>query len=99
MVKHNRILAEEQRVPAIAKICVWEFQRAASVLAQHLEGREFAIGNCFSAADILLSSTLNWAIHEGVVIESKTLTEYAKRMSLRPALKCAKNREVESYLS
>jgi len=47
VAKHDRILAKEHRVLAIAKTCVWGFQRAASLLAQHLEGREFTIGNLF----------------------------------------------------
>ncbi len=61
MSKHARLLPEEQRIAAIAPVCVREFDRVASVLAQHMESREYAVGMQFTAADILLGGTLNWA--------------------------------------
>lgn len=96
MAKHARLLPEERRVPAVAETCIWEFQRAAKVLAQHMEGREYAVCNEFSAADILLGGTLNWARKQGLSFESAALESYADRLSARPALARARAREAES---
>jgi glutathione S-transferase len=47
MARHGRLYPEEKRVPAVIDTCKWEFERAAAVLTQHLQGREYAIGNSF----------------------------------------------------
>ncbi len=96
MAKHTRFLPEDRRVPAVADTCLWEFQRAASVLAQHLEGREYVVGNQFTAADILLGGTLNWARSAEVKLESAVLEAYADRMGARAALAKAREREAKA---
>lgn len=96
LTKHTRLLPEEWRVPAITETCLWEFGNAARVLAQHMQGREFAVGEHFTAADILLGSTLNWARRMDIAFESAVLEEYTNRMSIRPALARARAREAET---
>ncbi len=59
--KHRFALPEEQRVPQMLETANWEFDKAQQALHHHLEGRECAIGDCFTAADILLAHTINWA--------------------------------------
>lgn len=95
MAKHSQLLPQERRVPAIAKTCIWEFQRAAAVLAQHMADREYAVGNRFTADDILLGGTLNWARKAGVGLGSAVLEAYAKRMAARPGLVRAREREAK----
>ena len=96
MAKHTQILPQEHRVPTVAETCIWEFQRAAAVLAQHMESREYAVGNRFTAADILLGGTLNWARKAGVGLESVVLEAYARRMAARPGLVRAREREAKA---
>lgn len=96
MAKYTRLLPQERRVPAVTETCIWEFHRATNVLAQHLEGREFAIGNQFTAADILLGGTLNWARKAEISLESAVLDAYADRMAARPALVRAREREAKA---
>jgi glutathione S-transferase len=96
MAKYTRLLPEERRIPAVAETCVWEFQRAANVLAQHMEGREYAVGDHFTAADILLGGTLNWARANKIALRSPTLEAYADRLSARPALVRAREREAKA---
>jgi glutathione S-transferase len=93
MAKYTRLLPQERRVPAVADTCLWEFQCASNVLAQYMEGREFAIGNQFTAADILLGGTLNWARKAEIGLESVVLEAYADRMAARPGLVRARERE------
>lgn len=96
MAKYTKLLPQERRVPAVAETCAWEFQRAAAVLAQHLEGRDYAVGSRFTAADILLGGTLNWARKAGVGLESAGLEAYAERMAVRPGLVRAREREAKA---
>ncbi len=59
--KHRFALPEEQRVPQMLETANWEFDKAQQALHHHLEGRECAIGDSFTAADILLAHTIDWA--------------------------------------
>jgi glutathione S-transferase len=66
------------------------------VLAKHLEDREFVVGDQFTAADILLGATLNWARKAEVKLMSTVLEAYADRMADRPALLRAREREAKT---
>jgi len=96
LAKHTRLLPQERRVAAVADTCIWEFHRAAGVLLQHMKGREYAAGGHFTAADILLGGTLNWARKAGIALNSKVLEAYAERVSVRPALVRAREREAKA---
>ncbi len=91
MAKHRFVLPEERRVPAIMDTARWEFTVAAQILAKGLEGREFILGNNFSAADILLGHTLAWARAFDVVTEQPTVDAYADRLFARPAFVVVKD--------
>ena len=60
--KHTFALPEEHRIPAMLETAKFEFAKAVRTLAHLLGENEFAIGNKFSIADILLAQTFNWAI-------------------------------------
>lgn len=96
MGKHTRFLPEERRVPAVKDTCLWEFARAAAILARHLENREYAVGSHFTAADILLAGTLNWARLSKIPLDAPVLDAYADRMLARPALARAREREAQA---
>jgi glutathione S-transferase len=95
MTKHTRIMPKEHRIPAIAESCIWEFQCAAASLAKRLEDREYVVGDQFTAADILLGATLNWARKAEIQLMSTVLEAYADRMADRPALLRAREREAK----
>jgi glutathione S-transferase len=85
MAKHRFVLPEEKRVSAMIDTARWEFAVAAKRLAQGLEGREFIVGEKFSAADILLGHTLKWARAFEVPTEQPTVDAYADKLFARPA--------------
>ncbi len=60
--KHRFALPEAQRIPQMLQTANFEFAKAVSTLDHLLQGREFAIGNRFTMADILLAQTFNWAM-------------------------------------
>lgn len=59
--KHRFALPEAQRIPQMLETAKFEFAKAVSTLDHLLQGREFAIGNRFTMADIVLAQTFNWA--------------------------------------
>lgn len=89
IAKHKFALPPEKRVPQIKETAVWEFQRAASVLAKKLEGRQFLVGDTFSAADILAAHTLAWARGARVRHGIEFLDDYMQQQLSRPACRAA----------
>jgi len=91
MAKHRFALPEEKRVPVIMDTARWEFTVATRILAKGLEGREFILGEKFSAADILLGQTLAWARAFDFATEQPTVDAYADRLFARPAFVVVKD--------
>jgi len=60
--KHRFALPEAQRIPQMLETAKYEFAKAVQTLDHLLGGREFAVGENFTMADILLAQTFNWAI-------------------------------------
>ena len=62
--KHMFALPEEYRIPAMFDTAKFEFDKAVRALDHLLTetGSDYAIGNSFCIADLLLAHTFNWAI-------------------------------------
>ena len=84
--KHTFVHPEDKRVPEILPLAQWEFDRVLRVLDCKLAGREFALGDRFSAIDILITHILRWAHAFKVNNAYEQLTAYRDRHSSRPAL-------------
>lgn len=93
LAKHRFALPEHLRLAAIAPTAQWEFARAAAVLAQHLQARDYLVGGELTGADILAAQTLGWARAYEVPLGSPVLEAYADRLLDRPALAAARARE------
>jgi glutathione S-transferase len=93
IAKHTFALPEQLRVPAVIETATWEFAVAAKVLAAGLDQREFIIGDGFTATDILIAHTLDWALVFNLPLTHENLAAYATRLLARPARKRALERE------
>lgn len=93
IAKHRFALPPDWRVPQIEATAVREFGRAAKVAAARLARRQFALGETFTAADILISHTLMWARSAGITHQSPALETYAEQVWARPARSAADERE------
>ena len=60
--KHTFALPEQYQIPAKLNTAKFEFTKAVSTLDHLLSKDEYAVGDKFSIADILLAHTFNWAI-------------------------------------
>ena len=82
--KHSFVLPEEQRQEAVIETAVWEFAKSQTALQQRIGSKEFAVGEQFSMADVLLSQTLNWAQRFEMDVAPELLA-YKDRHYERPA--------------
>jgi glutathione S-transferase len=92
MAKHKFALPAEKRCREIMPTAQWEFEQAASIAERWLGQTEFIIGRQFTLADILLTQTLNWAVYFKQTLPPN-LEAYRLRLSARPALQAAIDRE------
>jgi len=82
--KHRFALPEAQRIPQMLATASWEFAKAQKALKRMFDGNDFAIGNQFSMADILLAQTISWANRFEFDLDNQFL-DYKNRLYQRPA--------------
>lgn len=93
IAKHRFAIPPKYRVADINPTAVWEFQVALKVLSKGLADQKYILGDEFSAADILIAHSLNWAVAFQQPIEQENLQAYMARLNQRPALAAAIARE------
>lgn len=91
-LKHRMILSEEERVD-VGPWTSAEFTREIHSLEARLGDREFAMGDRFTAADVILGHCGQWARGAHFDIDSARVNAYFDRLLARPALARAKARE------
>lgn len=82
--KHRFALPEEHRREAVIDTARWEFAKSQDALLQRMANHNFAVGDQFSMADVLLAQTLNWALRFEMDVDS-TLVAYRDRQYERAA--------------
>jgi len=82
--KHRFALPEDQRIPQMLETAKFEFAKAVKTLDHLLDDSDYAIGNQFSLADILLAQTFNWAMRFEFEVPQKYL-DLRHRHYQRPA--------------
>ncbi len=85
MAKHSNLLPEERRVAAVIPSAMEELRKSVAVVEQALHGRDYLVGNKFSAADINIGYVLNQARAKGLVSQSSNIESYLTRIGDRPA--------------
>lgn len=84
------IKPEAQRIPQVAEEAKPRVARILALLDRQLAGREFLLGDEFSAADIMMGFTVGGAQLVGLLDERyPNLQAYMARLSERPAFKKA----------
>ena len=84
MARHKNLYPEQDRIPADIPLAARDFRAMAQVAEQHMQGREFVVGDSVTVADIVLAYTLDWANEEKLLDKSPTLVAYMERMYSRP---------------
>ena len=86
---HTVLLPEADRKPAVVEDAKKRFAEVARVLDQALAGRTYILGEQFSAADVMIGSTLAWGQFMGVLAGHPTLEQSVARIAARPAFQRA----------
>jgi glutathione S-transferase len=82
-------LPEAQRSASAVEEGRAKFREIAEVIASGLADKPFLLGDQFSAADVMVGSTVFWAQMLGLLNDWPVLSEYAQRISSRPAFQRA----------
>ena len=87
---HTIQLPEAERVPALVDTAKAQLGHSLKVVDDALAGREWILGSQFSAADVMVGSTLVWCQMMGLIGDQyANLGGYLARCSARPALQRA----------
>lgn len=78
-------LPEEQRSAKVAEEGRKRFKEVATVLTKALEGKQYLLGDHFTAADVMIGSTIGWASFMGLLEGFPVLQQYVQRLMQRPA--------------
>jgi len=91
-LKHRLMLPEELRCD-VGPWTTYEFDREVAALEAKLNGRAYALGDRFSAVDVILGHCGHWARGARFEIKSDAVSGYFERVLARPALARARERE------
>ena len=93
-LKHRFILDDEYKME-VGPWTAHEFANEVRSLEAKLGGRPYALGDRFSAVDVILGHCGQWARGGKFKIDSDTVAAYFERVLARPALARAKAREMD----
>ncbi len=91
-LKHRFIIADELKAE-VGPWTEWEFARHVKALARRLDGNQYALGDRFTAVDVVIGHTGSWARNAKFDIEPDVVNAYLDRILARPALARARKRE------
>jgi glutathione S-transferase len=74
-----------------------DFETTMNVVAQAVQPGPYLLGDTFTAADVVIGSTLRWAMMFKLIPERPEFAAYVGRLAERPALKLA--RELDEALA
>jgi glutathione S-transferase len=82
--RHTALYPEDQRLPGDVILASQEFKAMASVLEEHMQQRQFVVGDSVTVADFVLAYTLDWGNEYRLLDHCRQLVAYMKRMYARP---------------
>jgi glutathione S-transferase len=86
---HTAMLPEAQRSAKVLEEGKKKFGEVATVIENAMSGKQYLVADQFSAADVMLGSTVAWAQMLGLLTEWPTVADYVARLSSRPAFQRA----------
>jgi glutathione S-transferase len=87
---HTVMRPEKDRIPALVEEAKVQLTAALNVLDQALTGRTTIVGDGFTAADVMIASTVGWArMMNFIGKEQPNVAAYLDRMMERPAFQRA----------
>ena len=84
IARNTTLYPEDQRLPADVVLASQEFKAMAAVLEEHMQRRQFLVGDAVTVADFVAAYTLDWANQDRLLDNCPQLLAYMKRMYARP---------------
>lgn len=84
ITRHNSLYPVNDRIPADVPLASRDFKEMAAIAEQHLQHRQFVVGDRVTVADFVLAYTLDWANEIGLLGDCPNLRAYIERMYSRP---------------
>lgn len=81
---HNFLYAPDEKSDAEIALATRDGKRMVAVLEQHMQGRDFVVGEQVTVADFNAAYTLDWANENGMLDDAPALQAYLKAMYARP---------------
>jgi len=82
--KNTALYPEDKRQPSDVIRAREDFAPMAAVLEEHMNGRDFIVGNTATIGDFVTAYTLDWANEFKMIEEFTNLKNYIARMYARP---------------
>jgi glutathione S-transferase len=83
IARHTSLYPEHLRIPAEVSLARQDFTNMVVVMEEHMQGREFIVGNTATIADFVCAYTLDWANEVGLLDGCPQLLQYMERMYAR----------------
>lgn len=90
----DRAMPRREEAPK-TQIGYGSLRRTLGVISSAIEAGPYLLGDRFSAADVLIGSTLNWAMGFGMIDKEPVFERYVARLKERPAWQRAIARDQE----
>jgi glutathione S-transferase len=84
ITRNTRLYPESIRQPGDVDNAAREFREMANVLDQHMQGREYVVGDHATVVDFVTAYTLDWATVLNLLGDFPKLEAYVERMYARP---------------
>jgi len=84
IARNTTLYPEDQRLPADVVLASQEFKAMAAVLEEHMQRRQFLVGDTVTVADFVAAYTLDWANEDRLLDDCPQLLAYMERMYARP---------------
>jgi glutathione S-transferase len=84
IARNTMLYPEDQRLPADVVLASQEFKAMAAVLEEHMQRRQFVVGDRVTVADFVAAYTLDWANEDRLLDDCPQLLAYMERMYARP---------------
>jgi glutathione S-transferase len=84
IARHTTLYPEDRRLPGDVVLARQEFGAMADVLEEHMNGRQFVVGDAVTVADFVVAYTLDWANEVRLLDDFPQLQAYMERMYARP---------------
>ena len=84
IARHTSLYPQDRRLPADVGLAREDFEPMARVVEEHMNHRQFVVGESVTVGDFVLAYTLDWANEVSLLEGFANLREYLARMYARP---------------